>query len=307
MDIYSKRLPTIKQLQYFIAVCEELSFTGAAEKLGISQPPLSTQIKNLEETLQITLFLRNSHKIVLTKEGEILKSKVTKLLNGLCTIVKSTRTNCFEKVIIGTTKTLSFDYIPFFRLFFSEFRDETEIYKHNYTSKELLFELQKGNIDFAIVSDYSNRDFSENSLLIYQEPMMLVLPTNHPCSQLNKVNLSDVTDLPLFWFKQHLNPFFYEQCDKVFNRLDKQIIRRAELADNLSMLLEVALGNGMMLLPQSKAQAKVDGVSYKKLITNQNDKLKINIYLVWRKNLKITPVNKTIIDFFHSSLNHYIG
>ena len=304
MDIYSKRLPTIKQLQYFIAVCEELSFTGAAEKLGISQPPLSTQIKNLEETLQITLFLRNSHKIVLTKEGEILKSKVTKLLNGLCTIVKSTRTNCFEKVIIGSTKTLSFDYIPFFRLFFSEFRDETEIYKHNYTSKELLFELQKGNIDFAIVSDYSNRDFSENSLLIYQEPMMLVLPTKHPCSQLNKVNLSDVTDLPLFWFKQHLNPFFYEQCDKVFNRLDKQIIRRAELADNLSMLLEVALGNGMMLLPQSKAQAKVDGVSYKKLITNQNDKLKINIYLVWRKNLKITPVNKTIIDFFHSSLNH---
>ncbi|OTQ07870.1 hypothetical protein B6D11_14385, partial [Gilliamella apicola] len=226
---------------------------------------------------------------------------------GLCTIVKSTRTNCFEKVIIGTTKTLSFDYIPFFRLFFSEFRDETEIYKHNYTSKELLFELQKGNIDFAIVSDYSNRDFSENSLLIYQEPMMLVLPTNHPCSQLNKVNLSDVTDLPLFWFKQHLNPFFYEQCDKVFNRLDKPIIRRAELADNLSMLLEVALGNGMMLLPQSKAQAKVDGVSYKKLITNQNDKLKINIYLVWRKNLKITPVNKTIIDFFHSSLNHSTG
>lgn len=298
MDIYSKRLPTIKQLQYFIAVCEELSFTGAAEKLGISQPPLSTQIKNLEESLQITLFLRNSHKIVLTKEGEILKSKVTKLLNGLCTIVKSTRTNCFEKVIIGTTKTLSFDYIPFFRLFFSEFRDETEIYKHNYTSKELLFELQKGNIDFAIVSDYSNRDFSENSLLIYQEPMMLVLPTNHPCSQLNKVNLSDVTDLPLFWFKQHLNPFFYEQCDKVFNRLDKQIIRRAELADNLSMLLEVALGNGMMLLPQSKAQAKVDGVSYKKLITNQNDKLKINIYLVWRKNLKITAANKAIIDFF---------
>ena len=307
MDIYSRRLPTIKQLQYFIAVCEELSFTGAAEKLGISQPPLSTQIKNLEETLQITLFLRNSHKIVLTKEGEILKSKVTKLLNGLCTIVKSTRTNCFEKVIIGTTKTLSFDYIPFFRLFFSEFRDETEIYKHNYTSKELLFELQKGNNDYAIVSDYSNRDFSENSLLIYQEPMMLVLPTNHPCSQLNKVNLSDVTDLPLFWFKQHLNPFFYEQCDKVFNRLDKQIIRRAELADNLSMLLEVALGNGMMLLPQSKAQAKVDGVSYKKLITNQNDKLKINIYLVWRKNLKITPVNKAIIDFFHSSLNHSTG
>ena len=164
MDIYSKRLPTIKQLQYFIAVCEELSFTAAAEKLGISQPPLSTQIKNLEETLQSTLFLRNSHNIVLTKDGEILKSKVSKLLSDLCAIVKSTKTNCHEEVIIGTTKTLSFDYIPFFKLFLSEFRDETKIYKHDYTSKELLFELQKGNIDFAIVSDA--RDFTENSLLI---------------------------------------------------------------------------------------------------------------------------------------------
>ena len=307
MDIYSKRLPTIKQLQYFIAVCEELSFTAAAEKLGISQPPLSTQIKNLEETLQSTLFLRNSHNIVLTKDGEILKSKVSKLLSDLCAIVKSTKTNCHEKVMIGTTKTLSFDHIPFFKLFLLEFRDETKIYKHDYTSKELLFELQKGNIDFAIVSDYPGRDFNENSLLVYQEPMTLVLPTNHPCSQQNKVNLRDVTDLPLFWFKQYLNPFFYEQCEKVFNHLDKPIIRRAELADNLSMLLEVALGNGIMLLPQSMAQAKVDGVSYKKLITQQNEKLKINIYLIWRKNLKITSVNKAIIDFFHSSLNHSTG
>lgn len=46
MDIYSKRLPSIKQLQYFIAVCEEMSFTRAAKKLGMSQPPLTTQIKN---------------------------------------------------------------------------------------------------------------------------------------------------------------------------------------------------------------------------------------------------------------------
>ncbi len=298
MDIYSKRLPTIKQLQYFIAVCEELSFTGAAEKLGISQPPLSTQIRNLEDSLQSTLFLRNSHSVVLTKEGEILKSKVTQLLNDLCSITKAAKINILEKVTVGTTKTLSFDYIPFFKLFLSEFRDETKIYKHNYTSKELLLELQKGNIDFAIVSDYPTRDFSENSLLIYQEPVTLVLPASHPCCQQNKVNLDDVTDLPLFWFKQQVNPFFYDQCEQVFNKLAHPLSRRAELADNLSMLLEVALGKAMMLLPQSMAQAKVEGVTYKKLISNQDKRLKINIYLIWRKDLKITPVNQAIITYF---------
>ncbi|MCX8656502.1 MULTISPECIES: LysR family transcriptional regulator [unclassified Gilliamella] len=298
MDIYSKRLPSIKQLQYFIAVCEEMSFTRAAKKLGMSQPPLTTQIKILEETLQSTLFLRNSHNITLTQEGEILKSQVSQLLNDLCSIVNSTKSISIKKVMIGTTKTLNFDYIPYFKLFLSKFSEHAEIYQHNYISKELLRELQQGNIDFAIVSDYPNRTFTENSLLIYQESMTLVLPANHRCNKQENIDLNDLTDLPLFWFKQHLNPFFYEQCENVFNRLDKPIIRRAELADNLSMLLEVALGKGMMLLPQSMAQAKVDGVSYKKLNPHQDKKLKINIYLVWRKNLKITASNQAIIDFF---------
>lgn len=213
MDIYSKRLPTVKQLQYFIAVCEARSFRGAAEKLNISQPPLSIQIKDLEEKLEVTLFLRNSHNVVLTKEGEELKSRVASLLTDLCSITKTIKSNNIEKAIIGTTKTLSFDFIPYFKLFFSDFSDETEIYKHNYTSKELLTELQKENIDFALVSDYQTRDANENSLLIYQEPMILVLPMSHPCSQHERVDLNDVTDLPLFWFKQYMNPAFYDQCE----------------------------------------------------------------------------------------------
>lgn len=298
MDIYSKRLPTVKQLQYFIAVCEARSFRGAAEKLNISQPPLSIQIKDLEEKLEVTLFLRNSHNVVLTKEGEELKSRVSSLLTDLCSITKTIKSNNVEKAIIGTTKTLSFDFIPYFKLFFSDFSDETEIYKHNYTSKELLTELQKENIDFALVSDYQTRDANENSLLIYQEPMILVLPISHPCSQHERVDLNDVTDLPLFWFKQYMNPAFYDQCERVFKTLNYPIIRRAELADNLSMLLEVALGKGMMLLPQSMAQAKVEGVVYKKLIENQYTKLSVDIYLIWRKNLKMRPINEAIIHYF---------
>ena len=298
MDIYSKRLPTVKQLQYFIAVCEARSFRGAAEKLNISQPPLSIQIKDLEEKLEVTLFLRNSHNVVLTKEGEELKSRVASLLTDLCSITKTIKSNNVEKAIIGTTKTLSFDFIPYFKLFFSDFSDETEIYKHNYTSKELLTELQKENIDFALVSDYQTRDANENSLLIYQEPMILVLPMSHPCSQHERVDLNDVTDLPLFWFKQYMNPAFYDQCERVFKTLNYPIIRRAELADNLSMLLEVALGKGMMLLPQSMAQAKVEGVIYKKLIENQYTKLSVDIYLIWRKNLKMRPINEAIIHYF---------
>lgn len=298
MNIYSKGLPTIKQLQYFVAVCEEKSFRGAAEKLGVSQPPLSIQIKDLEEKLEQTLFFRNSHNVVLTKEGEDLKARITNLLNELCSTVRSIKSSNINKAIFGTTKTLCFDFIPYFDLFFSDFGDEIEIYKHNYTSKELLLELQKENIDFALVSDYQTRDRIENNLLVYKEPMILVLPNSHKCSEQEKVDLNDVTDLPLFWFKSYLNPSFYAQCERVFKTLNIPLIRRAELPDNLSMLLEVSRGRAMMLLPQSMAQAKVDGVVYKKLINNQNIKLSINIYLVWHKNLKKNAINQSIINYF---------
>lgn len=298
MNIYSKKLPTIKQLQYFMAVCEEHSFRGAAEKLNISQPPLSIQIKDLEKKLAVSLFLRNTHNVVLTKEGEALKAKVMQLLNELCAMTKLIKANNTEKIIIGTTKTLSFDFIPRFKKFFDDFSDETEIYRHNYTSKELLLELQNGNIDFAFVSDYETRNINENSLLIYKESMVLVLPANHPCSKLEYVNLDDVTDLPLFWFKQHSNPTFYDQCERVFKTLSLPLVRRAELPDSLSMLLEVSLGKAIMLLPQSMVQAKVQGVVYKKLIKSQDSKLKIDIFLIWRSNLKETPLTEAILDYF---------
>ncbi|MBI0028710.1 LysR family transcriptional regulator [Gilliamella sp. B14448G11] len=300
MNIYSKGLPTIKQLQYFVAVCEAKSFRGAAEKLGVSQPPLSIQIRDLEEKLEQTLFLRNSHKVVLTKEGEDFKIKATFLLNELCSTVRSIKSSNIEKVIFGTTKTLCFDFIPYFDMFFSNFCDEIEIYKHNYTSKELLFELKKENIDFALVSDYQTGEQIENNLLVYKEPMILVLPNSHKCSEQEKVDLNDVTDLPLFWFKPYLNPIFHKQCELVFKTLNLPLIRRPELPDNLSMLLEVSLGKAMMLLPQSMTQAKVDGVVYKKLINSQSMKLSINIYLVWQKNLKKNAINQAIIDYFEN-------
>lgn len=298
MDIYNKKLPTIRQLQYFIAICEMHSFRAAADKLGVSQPPLSVQIKELEDKLQVSLFLRNSHNMVLTKEGEKFKSQALEVLNSLCQSVDKIKSCQGNKVMLGMTKTLCFDFIPFFKKFLANFNDSIQLYQHDYTSKELLLELQKGNLDFAVVSDFASRNQQENSMLIYQEPLILVLPESHPCSQQDYVDLNDVTDLPLFWFKAHLNKTFYAQCESVFKTLNHPLIRRAERPDTLSMLLDIALGKGMMLLPQSMTQAKIDGVVYKKLISTQTSKLYIDIYLVWRNNLHANLIYEQIINYF---------
>ena len=71
----------LRHIRYFKAVAEEKSFTRAAEKLNIAQPPLSRQIQDLEQELDTKLFMRSPHKITLTKEGELFLQYANQILD----------------------------------------------------------------------------------------------------------------------------------------------------------------------------------------------------------------------------------
>lgn len=303
-ELYSRRLPTVRQLQYFLAVCEENGFHKAAVKLGISQPPLSLQIKELEEKLSVSLFLRNTQRIQLTKEGEVLKKKTENLLKELDSISKLFSGD-LEKVKIGMTKTLGFEFIPKFKRFIQENSKYADIYMENYTSKELLVEIEKGSIDLAITSNIPGEEKLYNSILIHKEALVLALPKDHPACMNDFVSLSEVHDLPLYWFNRHQNPDYYDQCERTFRKLTFPLVRKSELADTLSMLLDVSLGKGMLLLPLSRTTiTEITGVTYKRLERTVEEQLIINIYLIWKKEYLDKDLSRIIRNhFFDERLN----
>lgn len=298
MQIYSRRLPTIKQLQYFLAVCEENSFRKAAAKLGISQPPLSQQIKGLEEKLATNLLLRNTQQVILTEDGELFRIRAQALLKELCVISTLFKQDETQKIVLGMTKTLSFDFIPSFRNFFLSFKEGGVIYKNNYTSKELLSELKKKNLDFAVTSYYPLKEDLFHHQLIHQEPIILALPECHPASSKKLIDLNEVIDLPLYWFNRYMNPSYYDQCEQVFKSLPSPLVRRTELPDTLSMLLDISLGKGMLFMPISSTQAEIAGVVYKRFTPYFNKKFQIDIFLVWLDSSKNKDQAQSIIEYF---------
>ena len=118
------RLPTIRQIQCFLAVCHELNFRKAAEQLNLTQPPLTRQIQALEDLIGQPLFLRNTHEVLLTTAGQELLEKVEPLLDDLAETIELVSRP--KKIKIGYTRFVNFENIP---AIFNQLTEVTQPFK----------------------------------------------------------------------------------------------------------------------------------------------------------------------------------
>lgn len=284
MDSINNKLPSIKQLQCFLVVAQELNFRRAAERLRMTQPPLTRQIKLLEEMLGCALFIRNTHEVRLTEAGRKLVPKATQLINELTHCVDEMNTEQ-SRLRMGLTRTLSFDNIPQVSDRINQFLSHKEIDIQNLTSIQLLQLLSKGQMDMVIIGEkslHSEQDFSFH--WIYREPLLLVMPSSHPASLQDKVALADIADLPLFWFPRHANPLYYDKCEAYFRHLSFTLERVKEPDDSLVLLSSIARGKGMTLMPQSMCTFHQQGLCYRTLTDDAAQSLNIDVYVATRKN-----------------------
>lgn len=284
MNDFSVNLPTIKQLQCFIAVAHELNFRRAAEQMKMSQPPLTRQIQTLEALLGQSLFIRNTHQVQLTEAGKQLQQQAKPLIEQLSGLVKELKVES-EKLRVGVTRALDFTLIPSIHAHLTTLMDIDDVHSYHLNSRQLLKMLDSQNLDIVFTGEKSSgHDDEFDFFWLHREPLMLALPALHPAATQDRVSLKDVADLALFWFSRSANPSFYDKCEQVFNALPFALQFKPESEDSLLTLANVARGNGMALMPQSMCLSTREGLCYRKLDEQTASHLNIDVYLATRKN-----------------------
>ncbi len=237
----------LDQLRYFLHIAERGNFTRAAEDSGVSQPALSRSIQKLEEELGQPVFERKTRSVSLTEAGVLLQSRAQQVL----TILEDTKAEITDdgesgRIRIGAIPTIAPYFLPdLLRQFSSEFPNATIIVQEN-TTEVLLKSCTQGEIDLAILAMPVPAKYLEVEEL-FEEELLLVLPSDHPLVEKPKIRLSDVEPLPFILLNE-------AHClsDNIVTFCRQRSIQpvAVERTSQLTMVQElVSLSHGVSMIP----------------------------------------------------------
>lgn len=278
----------LRHLRYFIAVATELHFGRAAAKLAIAQPPLSQQIRKLEDELGAVLLQRTKRRVRLTQAGRTFLHEAEAIVARADDAVAMTR-----RAERGESGRLSIGWVPW-----SDWTDlprrigsfcavnrDVHLDIHNLNAAEQLDALHSGRIDTGFIL----RPFGSKELLpfeigalkteiVLRHRLVAVLPKTHKLSSAAEIQFSQFAAEPYISFKRETAPVFYDSVVRLYQRHGFSLNVRHEADHPSTVLGLVAAGLGVALLPFGGAQM-IAGVVFRPLFP----KLPIvGIALGWR-------------------------
>jgi DNA-binding transcriptional LysR family regulator len=256
----------LRHLRYFLAVAEELNFRRAAEKLGMAQPPLSSQVHDLENEMGVLLFRRVSKGAELTEAGLAFLSAVPAIFDKLEHAVKLARKGGRGKVgqlRIGYTGSASFNpIVPKSLLAFRRSYPDVELTLEESNSPQLLDLLNRQRLDAVFIRPGKEPPLGFAVMALAEEPMMVVVPSSHRLAKSYAVELTELKGEPLVLFSRTLGPGLYDSVMDAcrlagFEPTVSQIAPQVTSIANM-----VAVELGISLVPAQVANNIVPGVVF---------------------------------------------
>ncbi len=256
----------LRHLRYFLAVAEELNFRRAAERLGIAQPPLSSQIHDLEEEIGVSLFRRVPKGAELTEAGVAFRSATPEIFDKLEQAVRLAQRGGRGEVgqlRVGYTSSASFNQIvPKSLLAFRRTYPAVELTLEEQNSPQLLDLLGRQRLDAIFIRPGPDMPRGCNVTALDDEPMMVVLPASHRLSDRYALRMTDLKGEPFVMFSRSLGPGLYDEVIDACRRagFEPVVAQRAPQIASIANLVAVELG--VSIVPSQVAIAHVPGVVF---------------------------------------------
>ncbi|MCK9239474.1 LysR substrate-binding domain-containing protein [Desulfocurvus sp.] len=259
----------LRQLRHFVAVAEELHFGRAAQRLNISQPPLSQSIRRLEDELGAPLLARTSRSVTLTPEGGVFLPEARAILaraDHAARAVGLMARGDGGMLRIGLVgPALEGGRLPCLIRAFCQESPQVRVQLDQLNSMEQLAMLREGRLDVGVVRLFQKHAKGLVVRHYASEPYVLALPEGHRLAARAVVPLADLDGEPLLIFQRHANPQLYDAIVGAFSEAGVcPDLLHVSLVKHTTTAL-VAAGLGVTLLPRGMVSVPRAGVHIRPL------------------------------------------
>ncbi|WP_299626230.1 LysR substrate-binding domain-containing protein [Pelagibius sp.] len=261
----------LRHLRYFVTVAEEGHITRAAERLGIQQPPLSQQIRALEEELEVQLFRRKPRGVEMTEAGKALLVDARRILDeveGALSRAKRTARGEQGRLEVGFTSSAPFHpFVPRVIRLFRENHPKVSLVLEESGTSNLVAALRAERLDVAFIRSAMPKGEGIRVYPLLDEEMFAALPKGHPLARARNehLKLTYLAAEPLVLYRRASGPGLHDGIVAACRTagFNPRIVQEApRITSTLNL---VAAGLGASLVPESLRRMRLEGVVFRPL------------------------------------------
>lgn len=296
---------TLKQLTYFLKIAETGNLTKAAQLLHMSQPPLSYQLKALEDELGVELFVRDARNLHITNEGIYLQDKamhILSLVDKTTDEIRKISSHGIISINIGTVTSINHNLLPEIVSIYKERHPNVVFNIYDGSSFRIMDLLNNSMIDIGILREPFPKDLYsyipiKNKTFMKEEENDYFVVAGREKVFLNKteastIALEEIIDAPLI-IHRRFEEIFLAKCQDIHKKPQNIICRN----DNIMSTIEwVDNGLGLGIMPYTSSLLITDPeIQIKKIV---NPSFYSNLYLVWNQDRKLSHSLQEFITLF---------
>ncbi|MCX5393773.1 LysR family transcriptional regulator [Streptomyces sp. NBC_00094] len=274
----------LPQLHAFVVLAEELHFGHAAARLGIAQPPLSQQIRRLEDKIGHALFSREPGRVTLTPAGRELlpaaRRALTDLADGLAA-ARAVGSGQAGRLRIGFSASLALTVLPGLLRTFRQRYPDVHLDICEMTTTPQIAALHDKTIDIGLLREPPAAEAEIDFRTVLSEPFVAVLPTTHPLAAQRTVQLAQLADSPFVLLPREVGPRLHDQITGLCTAagFTPRIAQHAVEWQTVCALVETGLG--VSLAPASIRRIRLKGVAFRRI---EPGTARTRVAVAWRKD-----------------------